>query len=186
MNRASIQLYLKKQKYALLLLLGGVVGMTASIALTIEKIRLLNNPELIPTCSLNPIITCASAMDSAQSVTFGVSNTVVGLVLYAALLIVAISLLMGKVYSRRLLQLIAAVALAGFLFANYLILQSVLVLHVICPWCFTIWITVPLILYASVMLYRPWKHAATFTVFWYAGLLVLLGVAFRDYWVTLL
>ena len=91
-------------------------------------------------------------------------------------------------------------AVAGFLFVNYLILQSTLVLHVICPWCFTVWLTTPLILFLLSKAHddtyenqanQSWimKFCLNWSVFllvlWYVALFFLLLIVFRDYWFSL-
>ncbi|MGB9251369.1 MAG: vitamin K epoxide reductase family protein, partial [Mycobacterium sp.] len=43
-------------------LIAGVAGLIASATLTIEKIELLVNPSYVPSCNLNPIVSCGSVM----------------------------------------------------------------------------------------------------------------------------
>lgn len=198
-----MKLFLSGKKYIVLLILAGVVGLVASFTLTLDKIKLLENPAFVPGCSLNPIVTCTSAMSSAQATTLGVPNSMVGIILYTALIVVSASMLIGVIYSRRVLQIVTFVGLCGFLFTNYLILQSVLVLHVICPWCFTVWITTPLVLLSLVKIMEkqtPSKHTShlgkliafiikninLLILIWYACLIFLLAFVFREYWGTIL
>jgi uncharacterized membrane protein len=44
------------------ILSAGVIGLIASATLTIEKIELLLNPAYVPSCNLNPIVSCGSVM----------------------------------------------------------------------------------------------------------------------------
>jgi uncharacterized membrane protein len=203
MSTPSIRLFLYEKKYSLFLLLGGIIGLLASFILTLDKIKLLENPRFTPACSLNPIITCTAAMSSAQATTFGIPNSMGGIVLFTALIIVGGSIAIGVQYSKRVLGLVAYAAAAGFLFTNYLILQSVLVLHVVCPWCFTIWLSAPMILLGAIMLYaqksndtaskklnrmasKTLRHSHQLILLWYVVLFILLAVAFRDFFTTLL
>jgi uncharacterized membrane protein len=198
-----MKLLLNEKKYSIFLLLGGMIGLLASFILTLDKIKLLENPKFIPGCSLSPIITCTAAMSSAQATTFGVPNSMVGIVLFTALVVVGGSILIGVQYSQRLLAVVAYVAAGGFLFTNYLILQSVLVLHVVCPWCFTIWLSAPIILLGATMLYaqksndmtskklnriasKTLQHSHQLILLWYVALFILLAVTFRDFFATLL
>lgn len=45
---------------ALWVLIAGVVGLASAMTLTIEKIELLINPDYIPSCSINPVLSCGS------------------------------------------------------------------------------------------------------------------------------
>ena len=203
MEYSSMQRSLARNKYPFLLLLSGFLGLTASFALSLEKIRILEDPVLTPSCSLNPIITCAAAMSSAQATTFGIPNSMIGIAFYTLLIAMAGLLMTSSLLSKRIWAAVAFIAVTGFIFTNYLILQSVLVLHVICPWCFVIWISAPLIIWSLVKIYTQKsqahsprrshrlvqstnKHLPTFTILWYVYLLLLLLFTFWEYWVTLL
>ncbi|MGH3558430.1 MAG: vitamin K epoxide reductase family protein, partial [Mycobacterium sp.] len=37
-------------------LIAGVIGLAASATLTVEKVKLLENPSYVPSCSINPIL----------------------------------------------------------------------------------------------------------------------------------
>ena len=182
------------------LLLCSLIGITASGILTIDKIRLLENPNFSPTCNLSPIVSCISAISSLQSEILHIPNSLFGLVAFSILAFVSVLLLMRTALPKRIWQLLLCMAVAGFLFVNYLILQSTLVLHVICPWCFTVWLTTPLILFLLSKAYdnthtprtdRSWimKFRLNWGVFllvlWYVALFFLLLIEFRDYWLSL-
>src|SRR3981081_2606761 len=42
------------------LLIAGVAGLAAALTLTVEKIRQVANPDYIPSCSINPVLSCGS------------------------------------------------------------------------------------------------------------------------------
>lgn len=171
-------------------------GLTASFVLTIEKIHLLQNPAAEPSCSINPFITCASAISSAQSEIFGVPITLFGIMAYTALLTLSMFLLLKSTLSVTIWRLALGAAAIGLLGVHYLILQSVFVLHVICPWCFGVWLTTPVILTALLglapndalhkkimpLITHRWKILFA----WYAALFTLLLVVFWDAWMTML
>lgn len=54
-----------------LLIITGVLGLLASAMLTIDKIRILEDPNYVPGCSLDPTISCGSVMQSWQGSLFG-------------------------------------------------------------------------------------------------------------------
>ncbi|MDT5250831.1 MAG: hypothetical protein QOJ28_3465, partial [Mycobacterium sp.] len=41
---------------AIWVLIAGVLGLTAAITLTVEKIELLIDPSYVPSCSINPVL----------------------------------------------------------------------------------------------------------------------------------
>ncbi len=61
-----------------LLLLGGLIGLTASAVLTVEKIAILRDPAYVPSCSINPVLSCGSVMTTPQAEAFGFPNPLLG------------------------------------------------------------------------------------------------------------
>lgn len=43
-------------------LVAGVIGLVASVTLTLEKIDILLDPAYVPSCNINPILSCGSVM----------------------------------------------------------------------------------------------------------------------------
>ncbi|MFN6554927.1 vitamin K epoxide reductase family protein, partial [Mycolicibacterium septicum] len=65
---------------AVWILIAGVLGLAAALALTVEKIELLIDPSYVPTCSINPVISCGSVMTTWQASAFGFPNSLIGVV----------------------------------------------------------------------------------------------------------
>jgi uncharacterized membrane protein len=195
---------LTSSKVPIILLLTGIVGLIASFILTVDKIRLLQDPSFVPACRLNPIVSCLSAMSSAQSQIGGVPNSLAGIMLYTALIVISVLLLMQVSLPRIVWQGMLGFCLVGILFVHYLIIQSLFVIHVICPWCLSIWLTTPLLAFALLHEYQkhigqhePSTRISNITSYitkqrvflgamWYAALMLAIGIVFRDYWATLL
>ena len=190
-------------KAHILLLVCGLIGFTASMTLTYDKIQVLKDPTHIPPCSINPIISCTSAMSSTQSEFMGMPLSVLGVAAYTALITVSLLLVFGVKIPKQIWAIIVAVALVGVLAIHYLILESIFVLHIICPWCFTVWITMPLIFLGSCVGYstavlskRPSlinrligfisSNAVTVAIIWYSLLLIALLTIFWDFWISLI
>jgi uncharacterized membrane protein len=188
---------------AIILLAAGLFGFIASFVLTFDKIALIKDPNNTPACDLNPIISCLSAMNSPQAEIFGIPNSLFGIAAYAALITVSAFFLSGVKLPKRLWYLIVFVAVAGTLFMHYLLISSVFVLHVICPWCFGVWITTLPVLLAVCSAYHYSagetqqnaidravrsiaSHAVAIGIVWLIGLIMLLLIAFWEYWSTLL
>lgn len=171
----------------------GTFGLLASFVLTAEKIHLLQNPMEAPSCSINPIITCASAMNSDQSALFGIPVSMFGIIAYAALLTVGTLLITGSTLHRFIWILMLGMATLGLTSMHYLLLQSIFVLHVICPWCFGIWLTTPVIFAIILRLFAQnnnapriiqtaSNHIWRITYGWYIILFLTILYVFWDAW----
>ena len=75
---------------ALWVLIAGVVGLSSALALTIEKVELLKNPAYVPTCSLNPVLSCGSVMVTPQAAVFGFPNSLIGIVSFTVVLVTGV------------------------------------------------------------------------------------------------
>ena len=60
-------------------LIAGVIGLIASATLTVEKIEILLNPSYVPSCNLNPIVSCGSVMTTPQASALGFPNSLIGI-----------------------------------------------------------------------------------------------------------
>ena len=64
---------------AIAMILAGSAGALASAALIVEKVAVLADPTNVPSCSINPVISCGSVMMSWQAELLGFPNPVLGL-----------------------------------------------------------------------------------------------------------
>lgn len=188
-----------------LLIIGGIVGLVASFALTYDKIQLLQHADYKPSCNLNPVLSCGSVMKTAQANLLGIPNTIFGLVAFTMVTTLGAVLLAGATFKRWLWQLAQLTATVGVVFMHYLFFEAVFRIHAICPWCFLVWmVTIPL--FFAVTMHniqednlglehnRSLRAAARFVdrynidllILWYVVILAILLVRFWYYWQTLL
>ena len=73
------------------LVLGGAIGLVASLILVIERFELLMDPTYVPSCSLNPVLSCGSVMTSTQAAVFGFPNPVLGIPSFTVVLVAGIA-----------------------------------------------------------------------------------------------
>ena len=52
----------------------------AAATLLIEKIELIEDPSYVPSCSINPILSCGSIMVTDQAEIFGFPNPILGII----------------------------------------------------------------------------------------------------------
>jgi uncharacterized membrane protein len=123
-----------------ILIIGGVIGLAASFIITVEKIHLLQNPAYVPSCDLNPVISCGSVMSSKQSSAFGFTNTIIGLAAFPVLITTGVVMLAGAKLKRWYMLGLLGGAIFGLLFIHWLFFQSVYRIGSLCPYCMVVWV----------------------------------------------
>ncbi|WP_369211735.1 vitamin K epoxide reductase family protein [Streptomyces flavofungini] len=131
---------------ALLLVITGAGGLLASWVITLDKFELLKDPNFQPGCSINPVVACGSIMKSEQAEAFGFPNPMLGLVTYAVVIGVGVSLLAGARFPRWYWLTFNAGALFGVGFCTWLMIQSLYHINALCLWCCLAW-TVTLLIF---------------------------------------
>lgn len=123
-----------------ILIVAGIVGLICSFIITLDKMRLLENPNFVPNCNLNPIISCGSVMSSAQGSVFGFPNPWVGLAAFAVLLTIGVGMLAGATFKRWFWVGLQIGTVFGLAFVHWLFYESVYRIHALCPYCMAVWI----------------------------------------------
>jgi uncharacterized membrane protein len=126
--------------FALLLMITGAAGLLASWVITIDKFKLLEDPGFTPGCSLNPVVSCGSVMKSDQAAVFGFPNPMLGLVAYAVVVCVGVSLLAEARFPGWYWLLLDAGCLFGVGFVSWLQFQSLYRINALCLWCCLAWV----------------------------------------------
>ncbi|MFC8512482.1 vitamin K epoxide reductase family protein [Streptomyces sp. NPDC057257] len=126
--------------FALLLVITGAAGLLASWVITLDKFKLLEDPDFTPGCSLNPVVSCGSVMKSDQASAFGFPNPMLGLVAYAVVICVGVSLLAGAVFPGWYWVAFDAGCLFGVGFVTWLQFQSLYRINALCLWCCLAWV----------------------------------------------
>ncbi len=126
--------------FAWLLVISGAAGLLASWVITIDKFKLLEDPDFVPGCSLNPVVSCGNIMESEQASAFGFPNPMLGLVTYAVVVAVGMGLLAGARYRRWFWLGLNAGTLFGVGFCTWLQYQSLYNINSLCLWCSLAWV----------------------------------------------
>lgn len=178
----------------LALLILGVIGFVAASTLAIEKIHLLQNPNYVPSCSINPVISCGSVMESWQAGLFGFPNPLIGIAAFSVVIVTGVLAVAGISLPRWYWLGLALGSLAGFVFVNFLAYSALYKIHALCPYCLVVWVVVPIILILSINRVigdsdrgreaRGWLWVLL--PVWYAIVIVAILVEFWDYWQTLI
>jgi uncharacterized membrane protein len=134
--------------FALLLVVTGAAGLLASWIITLDKFKLLEDPDFVPACSLNPVVSCGSVMKSDQASALGFPNPMLGLVAYGVVICVGMSLLAGARFPGWYWLAFDVGCLFGVGFVSWLQFESLYRINALCLWCCLVW-------------------AATILMFWY-------------------
>ncbi|MDB5170412.1 MAG: rane protein-like protein [Candidatus Saccharibacteria bacterium] len=123
-----------------ILLIGGIIGYTAAFIIMFEKIQLLDNPGYVPSCDLNPVISCGSVMESKQANAFGFPNPFIGLGAFPVLAVIGGAILAGAKFKRWFWLGLNAGLVFALGFVHWLFFQSVYSIQALCPYCIAVWI----------------------------------------------
>ena len=181
-------------------LIAGVIGLAASATLTVEKIELLRNPHYVPTCNINPIVSCGSVMVTPQASVLGFPNPLLGLVGFTVVVVTGV-LVVAKVSLPQWYWIgLTGGTLIGAGFVHWLIFQSLYRIGALCPYCMVVWaVTIPLLVVLVFVVFRPvldrgdsavarvlYQWRWSIVTLWFTAVFLMIMVRFWNYWSTLL
>lgn len=182
---------------AALFVVGGLIGLIAAVVLLVEKMTLAANPDYIPSCNVNPVLSCGSVMATPQAAAFGVPNPIIGVAGFAIVATMGAGLLAGGRYTAWYWATIQIGVTFAVIFVHWLIYQSLYVIGALCPYCMAVWaVTIPIFWYTSTRNLRSlskgtkWitalnEYRGAVLTGWYLLIIVLIANRFWDYWSTL-
>jgi uncharacterized membrane protein len=182
---------------AVWVLIAGVLGLAAALTLTIEKIEILINPNYVPSCSINPVLSCGSVMVTPQASAFGFPNPLIGIVSFTVVVVTGV-LAVAKVRLPRWYWAGLAVGtLLGVAFIHWLIFQSLYRIGALCPYCMVVWaVTIPLLVVVASIALQPrlengvarfvYQWRWSLVTLWFTALILMILMRFWNYWSTLI
>jgi uncharacterized membrane protein len=186
-----------------LMLIGGIVAMVASIALSIEVFDRLKDPHFVPVCNLNPILSCTSVADSNQAHLFGFPNYFIGIAGYAAVAAIGAAWLAGAKFARWFWRLTEVGLVFATAFITWLQFETLYRIGALFIFCMVVWAcTIPIFWYTTLYnlqtghiptatnLRRPLvflrRHHADILILWFLIIIALILKRFWYYWSTLI
>jgi uncharacterized membrane protein len=185
------------------LIVAGAVGLVASAVLLVERIRLAADSAYVPSCSLNPVLSCGSVMESSQASLLGFPNPILGVAAFPVLVTTGAALVAGGRLSRWYWTGLQLGVTAGLGLVGWLMFQSLYRINALCPYCMVVWaVVVPTFWYVTLRNLeqgvlgqraarsrgtrraREWHAPALLLAFF--AVLTLITVRFWSYWSTLL
>lgn len=124
---------------AIVLIVTGAVGWYAALALTLDKLAVLANPEADLDCNFSVIVQCGKNLGSWQGAILGFPNPIIGLGGFVAPIAVGVALLAGAAFARWFWIAFNIGVAGAFAFCLWLAYQSIFNLGTLCPWCMLVW-----------------------------------------------
>lgn len=125
-----------------ILIISGIIGIIGSFILTYDKLQLSANPNFVPNCNLNPIVSCGSVMSSSEGSVFGFPNSFIGLAAFAVFATIGVAMLAGAKFKRWFWLGLEGGSIFAVLFVHWLFYHSVYVINALCPYCISVWVVV--------------------------------------------
>ena len=139
-----------ERRLGLGLALAGAVGLLAAAVLLIERFRLAEDATYVPSCSVNPVLSCGSVMETWQASLLGFPNPVIGVAAFPVVIATGMALLAGATFARWYWRGLQVGVLAGLALVVWLVAQSLYVIGALCPYCMVVWAVVwPLAWYVT-------------------------------------
>ncbi|HPM51887.1 MAG TPA: vitamin K epoxide reductase family protein [Rhodoglobus sp.] len=124
---------------AIVLIVTGAVGWYAALALTLDKLAVLANPEADLDCNFSVIVQCGKNLGSWQGAILGFPNPIIGLGGFVAPIAVGVALLAGAAFARWFWIAFNIGVAGAFAFCLWLAYQSIFNLGTLYPWCLLVW-----------------------------------------------
>jgi len=170
------------------------------MALTVEKFKILLDPHYVPSCNINPIVSCGSVMTTPQASLLGFPNPLLGVIGFTVAVVTGV-LAVAKIPLPQWYWIGLAVGtLIGAVLVHWLIFQSLYRIGALCPYCMVVWaVTIPLLVVLVSIVFRPvldrgdsavarvlYQWRWSIVTLWFTAVFLMIMVRFWDYWSTLL
>jgi uncharacterized membrane protein len=181
-------------------LIAGVIGLAASMALTVEKFKILLDPHYVPSCNINPIVSCGSVMTTPQASLLGFPNPLLGVIGFTVAVVTGVLAVAKMPLPQWYWIGLAVGTLIGAVLVHWLIFQSLYRIGALCPYCMVVWaVTIPLLVVLVSIVFRPvldrgdsavarvlYQWRWSIVTLWFTAVFLMIMVRFWDYWSTLL
>ena len=131
---------------AFLWIVTAAIAWVVSFLLYREYIGQLTDAEPLMSCNISPLVTCGPNLLSPAGNLLGFTNAILGMLLFLAPILAAISALASPSGMRPWYwRLYALGVLGGFALVHMFAVRSIFEFGSLCPWCMVVWLmTIPL------------------------------------------
>jgi uncharacterized membrane protein len=129
------------------MLVASAASLVASFVLSIDALRLAENPNADLGCNLNAVISCSTVAGSWQSSVLGFPNAFLGLVTEPVVITLAVASLGGARFPRWFMCSAQVAYTVGLAFAYWLFEQAMFDIGALCPWCMPVTLATTLVFF---------------------------------------
>ena len=120
------------------MLVSSVLGLVASLVLSVDALTLAADPNAALSCNITETISCAKVGVTWQANLLGFPNAFIGLISEPVVITIAVAALAGVRFPRWFMNTAMVVYSVGLAFAYWLFFQAYFVIGAMCPWCLLI------------------------------------------------
>lgn len=174
------------RKLGAFITISAAIGLWASVVLTLDKISLLqakiDGVDKSLSCDLSAFVSCSDVVTSSQSEAFGIPNTIIGIVAFAALAALGVLLWSGARFPGWIWGGLQLGVIFGIGFVTWLQYQAIFEIGKLCPWCMVVWtVMIPLFVLVTARnlrsaLLRNW--AGLVIALWYIAVIATIWFTF--------
>lgn len=147
---------LNDRPYGLLMVILGAIGLIMSTILLMEKFTMAEDPDYIPTCTFNSVLSCGSILDSSQAALFVIPNPILGIIGFTCVIAVGMAVLAEAQFAPWFWILFLAGTFLALVFIHWLAYESLWSLNALCPWCMVVWtVTIPIFWFSLLHIMAP-------------------------------
>jgi uncharacterized membrane protein len=117
------------------MLVSACLSLLASFVLSIDAIRLAEDPSTSLSCNINSVISCGTVATSWQAQLFGFPNAFLGLAAEPVVITIAVASLGGVRFPRWFMTAAQIMYTVGVVLAYWLFYQAMFHIGALCPWC---------------------------------------------------
>jgi uncharacterized membrane protein len=127
------------------MLFSAALSLVASFVLSVDAVRLAENPAAELSCNINSVISCGTVGSSWQAHLFGFPNAFLGLVAEPVVITIAVASLGGVRFPRWFMFTAQIIYTVGVIFAYWLFYQAMFNIGALCPWCLLVTVSTTLV-----------------------------------------
>ena len=127
------------------MLVGSVASLVASFVLSVDALRLAEDPGAVLACDINAVLSCGTVASSWQASVLGFPNAFLGLMTEPVVITLAVAGLSGVRLPRAMMLAAQVVYTVGLGFAYWLFHQAMFDIGALCPWCLLVTVATTLV-----------------------------------------
>jgi uncharacterized membrane protein len=127
------------------MLIASMASLSASFVLSVDAIRIAEDPTIDLGCNLNAVISCGTVAGAWQASVLGFPNAFLGLVTEPVVITIAVAGLAGVRFPRWFMLTAQLFYTVGLAFAYWLFHQAMFHIGALCPWCLLVTVATTLV-----------------------------------------